>query len=361
MRKLIEFSLLGLFFLILFLSGYSLSDNSERVKYKADPPTADSDGNRTADNNCNESRKNAYKVHVVMKIRQPFEAMNDDYQDVRVVDRPKKGEEADGYWKIDASIYPETQVRFTESAYPLKDLPKELQADTKAGFSTNYDDGMQAEVLKIVAKARATTDVQAVKSILKWVNDKTRSCPPPDIAEVYYTYLGHGKVEARNYYFEIPVDTLLRTQYFAASMFWNRIHGSCSSIATLKCAMIKSAGIPCRLIWTIFPIYYHEYQKEPYEKKLSRAWDCPDCSYELKSTDFSKRANHAFLEVYLGKQWVRVDEDTHIYNQTRGCLCLKILSVADWSEVDFSKHWPVDWVSERPYYTQLIEDQEPQR
>lgn len=72
-------------------------------------------------------------------------------------------------------------------------------------------------------------------------------------------------------------------------------------------------------------------------------------------------ANHAFMEVYLGSQWVRVDEGFGIFQQGPRCLGLKILSVADWSEVDFSETWPVDWIHDRPYYTILIEDQEPQQ
>ena len=351
--------MLVLFFLMPFFSGCSLSDCSEHVKYKTNLLKVDSDGNGIPDNNCTESRKNTYKVHVVMKIREPFKLkeMNDSYQDVRVVECRDKN----GYTTIDANIYPGTHVCLTPSAYPLKDLPEELQAYTRPGIATNYDLKMREEVKKIVKEANATTDVQAVESILKWVNDETRSYPPPyDIAEVYYTYLDHGEVKVRNYHFEIPVNILLRTHYFAASMFRERVHGSCSSIATLKCAMIKAAGIPCRLIWIIYPIYYHEMQKEPpYQKKLRCLWDCSNCSFELKSTDDAPSENHAYLEVYLGKRWVRVDEDIDIYNQTPRCLCLKILSVADWSEVDFSKTWPVDWISDRPYYTQLIEDQEP--
>jgi len=163
MRKFAEFFLLGLFFLVPLFSGCSLSDYSERVKYKNNPLKVDSDKNGISDNNFNEIRKDAYKVHVVMKIREPFDlnAMNDSYQDVRLVKGPDEG----GYTTIDAFIYPTTHLRPTESTYPLKDLRKELHAYTKPGIATNYDADMQAEVLKIVAKAK--NDVQAVKSIFK--------------------------------------------------------------------------------------------------------------------------------------------------------------------------------------------------
>ena len=69
-------------------------------------------------------------------------------------------------------------------------------------------------------------------------------------------------------------------------------------------------------------------------------------------------ASHGYMEVYLGGQWLRVDREIGIYCQAPG-LYLKILSVGDWSEVDFTETWPVDWVQERPFYTLLIDDQEP--
>jgi hypothetical protein len=65
--------------------------------------------------------------------------------------------------------------------------------------------------------------------------------------------------------------------------------------------------------------------------------------------------------VYLGGRWVRVDESIGIYHKLSLCLNLKILSVSDWSEVDFSVSWPVDCTHSRPYYTLLIEGQERQR
>jgi hypothetical protein len=55
-----------------------------------------------------------------------------------------------------------------------------------------------------------------------------------------------------------------------------------------------------------------------------------------------------------------VDENLGIYHDRANCLSLKILSVADWSEVDFSETWPVDWIHNRPYYTLLIDDLDPQ-
>ncbi len=334
--------------------GDSLNDYFEIVKYKTNPLKADSDGDGISDNNWNERQEYAYTVRVVIRLREPFDldAMNDLYQDVRLVEASDKA----GYTKMEAIIYPETHAILKASAYPLEPLPRELQSYTQPGIATNYEADMQAKVLDIVAGA--TTDAQVVEKVLNWVRKETKNYLDYSIPEVYYTYLDDGEVQMRNYEDSLPIEDLLRTHYFAASMFRERTHGTCTSIATLKCAMLRAAGIPCRLIQTLFPIYHHGSQTEPYTNKLSRKWEA--CSFEQPAGDDQEWANHAFLEVYLGKQWVRVDENLGIYHDRSNCLSLKILSVADWSEVDFSETWPVDWIHNRPYYTLLIDDLNPQ-
>ena len=333
--------------------GDGLTDDEECVKYKTDPLDADSDGDGTPDDDWEERREYVYTVRVLLKIRQPFDlaAMNDWFQDVRILSGP----DPDGYTQLEAILYPELDVPYTPSSFPPSDLPSEMDAYTQPGIATNYDAAMQAEIDKIVEEAE--TDEEAVSQILQWVADETTFYFEQSIPEVYYTYLDGGEVKVRNYSGPLPVDELLRTHYFADTMFDARTHGTCTSVATLKCAMVKAAGIPCRVLQTLHPIYYHGDQAEPYENKLTRTWEC---NYEQPAGSGATWCNHAFLEVFLGGQWVRADRTINIWHQNPECLNLKIVSVADWSEVDFSQTWPTNWIHNRPYYTTLLEDQEPE-
>ena len=334
-----------------------LTNYEETVKYKTNPYHADSDGDGIPDGEWNERREYTYTVGVAMKIRKPFdiETMNDLYQDVRIISGPDKT----GYTYIEAIIYPETRVNFSPSPYPLKELPPELQAYTQPGIATNYDPSMQAEVLNIVTGAK--TDVEVVERVLQWVETETTYYLDYSIPVVYYTYLADGNVQVRNYNGSLPVEELLRTHYFAESMFRERTHGTCTSIATLKCAMLKAAGIPCRVIQTLFPISYHEDQTVPYVNNLKRDWHSVwHCVWEQRSGQSPGWYNHAFIEVYLGGRWIRADRTLNIRHEDPLCLSLKILSVSDWSEVDFSETYPTDWIHNRPYYTLSIEDREPQ-
>jgi uncharacterized repeat protein (TIGR01451 family) len=329
-----------------------LSDYEEIVKYLTDPRIPDTDGDGIPDGDWEERREFAYSVRVEMRMRQPFdvETMNDLYQDVRVIEGP----DDDGYTLIEAIIYPYTQIDVYSSPYPLDDLPPEMQAYTEPGIATNCSPSMQAEVLQIVDGAE--TDVEAVNQVLQWVEEETSFYLDYSIPEVYYTYLEDGEVKVRNYHGSLPVEELLETHYFADSMFELRTHGTCTSIATLKCAMLKAAGIPCQVIQTIHPIYYHGDQTQPYAYDLDREWGCV---YEQPAGTGAWWCNHAFLEVYVGGRWVRVDRNMGVYHENARCLNLKIMSVSDWSEVDFSLTWPLDWIHQRPYYTLLLEDQEP--
>lgn len=330
--------------------GDSLTDYAEAVKYGTNPLEGDSDGDTIPDSDWEERREYTYSVYTRLLIREPFvlETMTDTYQDVRVV----AGPDEDRYTEFEAVLYPDTQVPIAASSYPLTDLPDDIAIYTEPGIATNYDAGMQAEVQSIVGDAE--TDIQATLRILSWVRSETTYHLDYSLPEFGYIRVENGDVQVRNYDDPFPVDDMLRTHYYADSMFAERTHGTCTSVATLKCAMLRAAGIPCRLIQTIPVIFSHGSQTVPYSNNLTRDWST---KWEQPPGDDSEGVNHAYLEVYLGGQWLRVDQTIGIYFHSTDELSLKILSVADWSEVDFTETWPVDWIHERPFYTLVIEDQ----
>ena len=307
--------------------GDTLTDYAETVKYGTNPLKADSDGDGVADSDWDERREYAYSVHTRLLIREPFdvEAMTDIYQDVRVV----AGPDENGYTELETIMYPDTEVPLAASSYPLTDLPDDVAVYTEPGIATNYDAEMQTEVQGIVGDAK--TDIQATLGILDWVHTETSYHLDYSIPEFYFTYIEEGDVRVRNYDDPFPVEDLLRTHYFADSMFAERTHGTCSSVATLKCAMLRAAGIPCRIIQTLPVVFYHGSQTISYTNSLTRDWST---QLEQPPGDDQVMASHAYLEVYLGGQWLRVDRDIGIYFQRTNELYLKTLSITDWSEVE---------------------------
>jgi transglutaminase-like putative cysteine protease len=332
--------------------GDSLTDYAEAVKYGTNPLKADSDGDSIPDDDWDERREYVYSVYTRLLIREPFdiEMMTDTYQDVRVI----AGPDENGYTELETVMYPDTQVPIAASSYPLADLPDNITIYTKPGTATNYNAEMQTAVQTIVGDAQ--TDVQATLRILDWVQQKTTYHLDYSIPEFFFTYVEEEEVRVRNYDDPFPAEDMLRTHYFADSMFAERTHGTCSSVATLKCAMLRAAGIPCRIIQTLPVVFYHGSQIISYTNSLTRDWST---QLEQPPGDDQMMASHAYLEVYLGGRWLRVDRNIGIYFQSTNELYLKTLSIADWSEVDFTKTWPVDWINERPFYTLVIEDREP--
>ncbi len=333
--------------------GDSLTNIDEMEKYLTNPYEKDSDGDGIFDDDWNEKREYVYSVFLLVKLRQPFDvdAMNDSFQDTRVISE----EDSNGYTTLEINIYPETEKSFNPSPYPLVNLSSELLELTKPGVSTNYSEEMKDKVFEIVKNAN--TDQQAVQYILNWTESNTELADLPYQPEVFYfSYLSDEEVKLRNPP-SLPISRMLDELLFADSMFSKKVHGTCCSTATFKCGMIKAAGIPCKVIQTLFPIFSHEDQKEEYINKLKRKW--VNMFEAQPSGTESIWANHCFMEVYLGDRWVRVDNKINIYHESYGWLSFKIISVSDLIDVDFSKTYPADWINNRPYYTLLIEDQEP--
>jgi hypothetical protein len=117
-----------------------LSNISELYKYLTDPYNPDSDADGIIDSDWDERREYSYSVRAFVKIRQPYDidAMNDMFQDVRVLSE----EDHKGYTEIEIVIYPETKLKLFRSPYPILELAEDLIQYTQPGISTNYSPEM---------------------------------------------------------------------------------------------------------------------------------------------------------------------------------------------------------------------------
>jgi transglutaminase-like putative cysteine protease len=223
---------------------------------------------------------------------------------------------------------------------------------------------MQEEVDHIVRTA--TNDVHAVYEILEWTSRNVRADRNRHARALvfYYTYEVDEAVYLRNLWPGVSGNVMQGTYLYADSMYWNSTTGDSCSYSTLMCSMLRAAGLPCRILQTLDPIYSHADQSEEYVSMLERTWNN---DYENQpSGQPADWLNHCYMEVYLGGVWVRVGKTINFYQEPRfyeayeamvDTLNFKILSVADLTEVNFSQTYPTNWITERPYYTLLIEDQ----
>lgn len=72
-------------------------------------------------------------------------------------------------------------------------------------------------------------------------------------------------------------------------------------------------------------------------------------------------ADHFFNEVWLGNQWVRVDQEIDTGIMIYGTKpCIKILAAHDQVDHDFTRYWNYDsWQELRPYQYLSVREQAP--
>ena len=149
-------------------------------------------------------------------------------------------------------------------------------------------------------------------------------------------------------------DEILHMMFYADSMFKTRQHGTCSSIAGLRGAIMRALGIPTRLVQTIPLIYRY-------------GDESPNLLDDMQNEDMKKGhlvaegntlvCNHVYNEVFLNNHWIGLDSFVNVGAFVGAPLCVKIVSFGDWDEVDFTNTWAIDtWNSQRPYRTLELSD-----
>jgi len=341
-----------------------LTDYEEYCKYRTDPTLADSDGDGTPDADWAERREYTYSIKAVLELKQPWdlEAMNDLFQDARLI-----GSTQSGYQKVEVIVYPDASPVLLPMPYPYQLSSEALREYTVPAADLNYSRKMQREIWKILSSATHTLDVLA--KLQHEIGQMKLTVPL--YAPFVYTYKQKGKLVVDQTFFqsinrevtEEEVQKALAVNYFGDSMFKRKRYGACVSRARLLASMLRAAGIPARVSMSIPMLYYYKGSGERKRliKNLSREEIGGSFSYEKPSAPNEVTiVGHSQVEVYLNNHWIRLG-----YQLNEGPLFagtdqvfIKIIDAADFSEVDFTKTWTfAQWVKERPYRTVELSDQ----
>lgn len=278
-----------------------LSDYEETCKYGTDPARADSDADGTPDGDWNERREYTYTIRALCEIRPPnkLERMSDLYQDVRLSEGPAHSRDGT---IVELILYPYATPPLAPSTYPVKPYPRECGDCLRPTLGINYTPQMQADVCAIVGDAK--TDVEATQHILNWISANTRLTNTiPEFAYfrvqddqvVWIASRGSAQADA----------DLLQTNFFGESMFRRRVHGTCSSLAMLRATMFRAAGLPARLVQTLPLIARYEDDHVPLADRMRKRLFARGYEWTRQRP---AGVNHMYNEVFLGGQWVRVDE-----------------------------------------------------
>ena len=224
--------------------GDGLSDFQEIHKYCTDPVKRDTDNDDTHDGDWDERREYTYSVRSILRFMPPFDedALNDDYQDARVL------EKRDDYIELEVIHYPLATA--CESIKGNANWQQDYAGMTqylKPGVTTNWDAKMRQDLL---AELKADgiivdrlTDRQVVKQVPSWLRRKSKSLDK--VFTTYYIYYPEGQPKVYpgledafegefnrdkdNY--DWTIDEHFDHELLGRGMFYNKTHGSCTSFA----------------------------------------------------------------------------------------------------------------------------------
>ncbi len=314
--------------------GDGLDDYDEYCKYRTDPTKKDSDGDGTPDGDCQERREYAYTIRAVCEIRPPNDAelMNDLYQDVRPAGRKARLKDAS---VVEILLFPFSTAHIFAQPYPLARIPDSLRKYVAPDLSMNFSAAMQKEIRETIVKG-AKTDIEAIEKILAWMAGETHLAN--DLPEFAFFNVVDNQIVWRQSLGSPQADQqLLQTNFFGDSMFRSRVHGTCSSTATLRATMLRAAGIPTRLIQNLPLINRYEGDPEPLVEGLRMR-------IMAKGYDWGQGgggANHVYNEVFLNNRWIRVDNAIDCGPFVGDKLFVKVYSLASWND-------RTDWRTPRP-------------
>jgi len=292
-----------------------LSDFQELHKYFTDPRKADSDGDGIPDGDWDERREFTYSVRAVMHVMAPFDvgSMNDDYQDVRVLERRPD------LLEFEVVVYPfNTVASAITPDSTWRKLPSELRPWVAPGVCCNWDKDLQTELLAALARdgiePASCTDAELARRASRWMMDHaefedsftTFAVEFPDRVPrvdplqedvVARALEERGRTLAEQWDHEL----------LGKGMFRTRTHGSCTSSAIYLSTGLKALGLPTRSIVCV-PIVDANDEREV-------AWIRERITHSrvrralIRATDDMKGAwaSHTFNEVWVGGRWQRLN------------------------------------------------------
>jgi hypothetical protein len=216
----------------------------------------------------------------------------------------------------------------------------------------NWDEAMRRDLLAELGQAGIDpdrlTDKQLVERVLKWAMQRAHSTDAFAIWAIYYP---EGKPavypplrEAFDSQKPGPAwtdDRMFEREALGRSMFYQKVHGSCTSTAVYLATILRALGIPTRIVFCIPPfdpnapaqaeMFHQNVHHHPAREAVRTALE--------GARGF---ANHLFNEVYLGHRWVRLNYstlgqpalDAHYFG-----LLTHIFTCSDLSQAPLAQTW----------------------
>jgi hypothetical protein len=331
--------------------GDGLSDFWEIHKYFTDPAKKDTDDDGVSDGDWNERREYTYSVRSILRFMPPFDraALNDDFQDARVL------EKRNDYIELEVIHYPlATPHESIEENPNWQQDYADMTEYLRPGVTTNWNAKMKRDLL---AELKADgivvdklTDKQVVRQVSSWLMKKSKSLN--DIFTTYYVHFPNGQPSIYpgledafrrhkgNYGWTNQQQ--FEHELFGRDMFYHKTHGSCTSTAVYLTTVLRTVGIPTRMIIAIPAVDpSNEDQVRLVRERITHN-QVRDTMLACLGRSGQSFAAHTYNEVYVGDRWHRLN-----YNKLgqsildKNCLGLQthLYTFNDLSEANLAPTW----------------------
>ena len=311
------------------------------------------------------AKEDTYTITSVLRVLPPADpaAMSDDFQDVRVLARDKDSA------TVEVTYYPLYQQPVGEDPDWRKD-DAGMTAFLHPTPAENWDAAMRRD---LVAQLRqdgidpnTLTDKALVEQVSRWAMHRAHTTNAFAVWDVYYPNGKPAVFPALRAAFdaEKPAPTWTDQQMFdqealGKSMFYGKVHGSCTSSSIYLTTIFRALGIPTRTVLCIPPFdpnddaqatkFYAAIHHNAVRETVRAALAGADLNSD--GTHTNKFDNHLFNEVYVGHHWVRLNYDRlgqPILDRDYYGLLTHIATSADLSKTPLAQTWGLRYAGDAP-------------
>jgi hypothetical protein len=292
-------------------------------------------------------KEDTYTITSVIQILKPGSPadMNDDFQDARVLAQDKDS------CTVELTYYPLYQPAIGENAH-WREEDAGMSQYLKPTASENWDETMRRDLMAELREAGIDpdrlTDKQLAEKVSGWAMHRSHSTRTFSIWCVYYPDGEPAVYPPLRDAFEgeKPDRTWTDQQLFdqealGRSMFYNKVHGSCTSSAIYLATIFRALGIPTRFVFCIPPF-------DPNDDAQAQMFYGNVHHHQVRETVRSALDgmngfdNHVFNEVYIDHRWVRLNYNTlgqPILDARYFGLLTHIYTCSDLSHVPLAETW----------------------
>lgn len=292
-------------------------------------------------------KEDTYTITSVIQILKPAnpEDMNDDFQDVSVLARDKDS------ITVQITYFPLYQPQVGEDPDWRKDDAGMIEY-LRPTPTENWDETMRRDLLAELRQAGIDpdqlTDKQLVEQVSHWAMRRAHTTDTFAIWAVDYpngvptVYPPLRQAFDRQKPDPSWTDQrMFEQEALGRSMFYNKVHGSCTSSSVYMATILRALGIPTRIVFCIPPF-------DPNDDTQARMFY--DNIHDNKVRETVRAAldgtggfeNHLFNEVYVGHRWARLNYSTlgqPILDSHYFGLLTHVYTCSDLSQVPLAQTW----------------------